>query len=194
MARVAVVVDEMFEESELLVPCDLLKQAGHEVVIVGRETGKWIEGMHGRESITTARGVREVTAHDFDALVVPGGYSPDHLRVDPLVVDLVREMFEAGKPVAAICHAGSLLVEAGVVEDRTVTSWPSIRTDLVNAGAHWIDQDVVEDGPLITSRRPDDLPAFCEAVLRQLEGRIPERISLLPAEGEAAGLPEPPIH
>jgi protease I len=108
------------------------------------------------------------------------------------MVDFTRQMFDGGKPVAAICHAGSLLIEADVVEDRTLTSWPSIKTDLLNAGAHWVDQDVVEDGSLNTSRRPDDLDAFCDAILRQLEGRIPERISpLVPPEGEPF---EPSVH
>lgn len=193
MGRVAMIVDDMFEDRELRIPYDRLREAGHEVVVVGREAGQPLEGERRRERITTARSIREVTARDFDALVIPGGYSPDRLRTDPLMVDLTRQMLEAGKPVAAICHAGSLLVEAGVVEDRTLTSWPSIRTDLLNAGAHWVDEEVVEDGNLITSRRPDDLAAFSDAVLRQLEGRIPERISPLPPGGE--GEPsEPPIH
>jgi protease I len=192
MARVAIIVDEMFEDSEFRVPYDRLRHAGHEVVVVGREADKLLEGERRREHITTARSIREVTPRDFDAVVIPGGYSPDRLRVDSLVVDFTNQMYEAGKPVAAICHAPSLLIDADVVEDRTLTSWPSIRTDLVNAGAHWIDQDVVEDGNLITSRRPDDLGAFSEAILRQLEGRIPERISPLgPTEGEP---PEPSIH
>jgi protease I len=123
--------------------------------------------------------------------VIPGGYSPDHLRVDSGVVDFTRHMVQADKPVAAVCHAGSLLVEAGVVEDRTVTSWPSIRTDLINAGAHWVDQEVVEDGPLITSRKPADLTAFSDAILRQLAGEVPERISpMFAGEIESA---EPPL-
>jgi protease I len=192
MARVAIIVGEMFEDSELRVPCDRLRRAGHEAVIVGREADKTLESKSHKDPITTARSIREVTPRDFDALVIPGGYSPDHLRVDPLMVDFTRQMFDAGKPVAAICHAGSMLVEADVAVERTLTSWPSIKTDLVNAGAHWIDQDVVEDGNLITSRRPDDLGAFCDAILRQLEGRIPERISPLPA-GEAEAR-EPALH
>jgi protease I len=100
------------------------------------------------------------------------------------MVDFTRQMVDAGKPVAAVCHAGSMLIEADVVDERTVTSWPSIKTDLLNAGAHWVDQEVVEDGNLITSRRPDDLEAFSDAILRQLEGRIPERISPYAHEGE----------
>jgi protease I len=192
VARVAIIVEDMFEDSELRVPLGRLRRAGHEVVVVGREAGKALAGKHRREEIMTARASREVAARDLDALVVPGGDSPDALRLDPAAVELTRQMFDAGKPVAAICHGPSLLIEANVVGERTLTSWPSIRTDLVNAGARWIDEEVVEDGNLITSRRTDDLDAFCDAILRQLEGRIPERISpLMATEGEPY---EPPIH
>jgi protease I len=110
-----------------------------------------------------------VSAGDFDALVVPGGYSPDKLRTDDKVVALVRDIGTADKPVAFICHAGSLLVEADLVRGRRLTSWPSIKTDLVNAGADWVDAEVVEDGNLISSRKPDDLPAFCEAILKRVQ-------------------------
>jgi protease I len=192
MARVAFIVDDMFEDSEFRVPYDRLRSAGHEVVVVGREAGKRLEGERRREHVTTARAVRDVSADEFDALVIPGGYSPDHLRLEPQMADFTRDVFEAHKPVAAVCHAGSMLIEADIVDDRTVTSWPSIKTDLLNAGAHWVDEAVVEDGNLITSRRPDDLTVFSDAILRQLEGQIPERISpLMPPEGEPA---EPPIH
>lgn len=192
MARVAIIVEEGFEDAELRVPYDRLRRAGHEVVVVGREAGKTLAGQRREAEITTARSIREAAARDFDALVIPGGRSPDELRLDPLMVDFTRQMVETGKPVAAICHAGSLLIEAEVVDDRTLTSWPSIRTDLVNAGARWIDEPVVEDGNLITSRRPDDLEAFSDAVLRQLEGRIPERISPLLARQDETT--DPPLH
>jgi protease I len=195
MARVAFIVDEMFEDSEFRVPFERLKKSGHQLSIVGREAGKQLEGEHHKEQVTTTKGIGDVTADDLDALVIPGGYSPDHLRVDAAVVDLVREMVEAGKPVAAVCHAGSLLVEADIVEERTVTSWPSIRTDLLNAGAHWVDQAVVEDGNLITSRKPDDLTVFSDAILRQLAGQISPRITpLVPGDGEPAEPIEPSIH
>ena len=188
MARVAFIVDEMFEDSEFRVPFDRLKQAGHDVVVVGSEAGAHLEGKRRKEHITTALSVHDVSADEFDALVIPGGYSPDHLRMDPLMVAFTRELVAANKPVAAVCHAGSLLAEADVIEDRTVTSWPSIKTDLLNAGAHWVDEPVVEDGALITSRRLEDLNVFSDAILRQLEGRIPERISaLVPPDGEPLG-------
>ncbi len=170
-ARVAFIVDEQFEDAEFRVPYDRLLDAGYEVVIVGREAGKLLKGKKGRETITTERSIRDVSAGDFDALVIPGGYSPDHLRQDPDMVAFTRDIFTAGKPLAAICHAGWMLAEADLLDGRTVTSWPSIKTDLVNAGAHWVDREVVEDGNLITSRKPADLQAFSETILRQLKGR-----------------------
>ena len=175
MARVAFTVDEMFEDSEFRVPYDRLRKAGHEAVIIGREAGKQLQGKKGKETIKTERSISEVSAGEFDALVIPGGYSPDKLRMDPKIVAFTRDIFNAGKPLAAICHAGWMLAEADVAKGRTVTSWPSIKTDLINAGARWVDRELVEDGNLITSRKPDDLPAFTEAILRQLEGRVPDR-------------------
>jgi protease I len=168
MARVAFVLADDFEDSEFKVPYDRIRQAGHEVTVVGRQAGKEVKGKKGKESFTPEKSPDQVSAADFDALVVPGGYSPDKLRMDEGVVKFVKGYFGSDKLVAAICHAGSLLVEADAVEGRTVTSWPSIRTDLVNAGADWVDREVVVDGRLITSRKPDDLPAFCDAVLKAL--------------------------
>ena len=176
MGRVAMIVDEMFEDSELRVPYDRLTAAGHEVVIVGRERGKQLSGKRGEETVTTDRAIHDVSASQFDALVIPGGYSPDRLRTDRKMVALTRDLFKAGKPVAAVCHAGWMLVEADIADGHTVTSWPSIKTDLINAGARWVDREVVEDGNLITSRKPDDLPAFSDAILRQLDGRIPKPV------------------
>src|SRR5207302_2036034 len=111
---------------------------------------------------------RDVDAGDFDALVIPGGYSPDKLRMNDDVVSFVRKMGDQGRLVAAICHAGSLLIEADLVEGRTVTSWPSIRTDLINAGAEWVDRQVAVDGNFVTSRKPDDVDAFSQAILERL--------------------------
>jgi protease I len=185
MARVAFTVDEMFEDSEFRVPYDRLRKAGHEVVIIGREAGKQLQGKKGKETIKTERSIGEVSADEFDALVIPGGYSPDKLRMDPKIVAFTRDIFNAGKPLAAICHAGWMLAEADIARGRTVTSWPSIKTDLVNAGARWVDRELVEDGNLITSRKPDDLPAFTEAILRQLQGRVSDRMKP-PRPAEAA--------
>jgi protease I len=171
VSRVAFIVDEMFEDSEFRVPYDRVKEAGHEPVIVGLEAGKKIEGKKGKESITTDVSVDSVSPDEFDALVVPGGYSPDKIRVNDGIVSLTRSVFESRKPVAAICHAGWVLAEADILRNKTVTSWPSIKTDLVNAGANWVDQEVVEDGNLITSRKPDDLESFTKTLLAQLEQR-----------------------
>jgi protease I len=169
MAKVAFIMDELFEDSEFRYPYDHLKSMGHDPVVVGLEAGKTVAGKKGAEKVTTDVGIGQVRAEDFDGLVIPGGYSPDKIRSNKEMVALTRSLFEAGKPVAAICHAGWMLAEAGIIAGRTVTSYPSIRTDLKNAGAEWVDQEVVEDGNLITSRRPDDLDAFTKTLLAQLE-------------------------
>jgi protease I len=171
MARFAFIIDEMFEDSEFRVPYDGVRQSGHEAVIVGLSSGKKLEGKKGKENITTDVSIDEVSPEEFDALVIPGGYSPDKIRTNEKMVELTRSIFQASKPVAAICHAGWMLAEADLIRGRTLTSWPSIRTDLVNAGANWIDQEVVEDDNLITSRKPDDLDAFTKALLAQVEQR-----------------------
>jgi protease I len=170
VATVAFIFDEMFEDSELEVPYQRLKQAGHEPVLVGLEANKEVKGKRGK-SVTTERSIEEVSAEDFEALVIPGGYSPDKIRTNEKMVELTQSIHEAGKPIAAICHAGWMLAEAGIVKGKTVTSYSSIKTDLVNAGATWVDQEVAEDGNLITSRRPDDLEAFSKTLLAQIEQR-----------------------
>lgn len=168
MARVAFVLADDFEDSEFQVPYDRITGAGHQVTVVGSEAGRKVTGKRGKSSFAVEATPDEVHAADFDALVIPGGYSPDKLRTDPGVVKLVQGLVERDRPVAAICHGPSLLVEADAVRRRTVTSWPSVRTDLTNAGAAWVDREVVEDGNLITSRRPDDIDAFVGAILRRL--------------------------
>jgi protease I len=193
MARVAFIVGEMFEDSELQVPYDKVRAAGHDPVLIGVEANKTITGKKGQHTITTAKGIDEVAPGDFDALVIPGGYSPDHLRMNQAMVHLVREMANNDRPVAAICHAGWMLVEADVADSRTLTSWPSIKTDLLNAGAIWVDREVVEDGNLITSRNPSDLPAFCSALLRQLEEGPARRIQPPPGAPEAT-MQDPQMH
>src|SRR5688572_6540831 len=160
MARVAFIVANDFEDSEFREPYERLRRAGHEVTVIGSEAGTPIQGKKGKEKIVPDTSIDRVSASDYDALVIPGGYSPDHLRMDRRMVDFTRRFFDEGKTVAAVCHAPWMLVEADIARNRTVTSWPSIRTDLVNAGAKWVDQEVAEDGPLVTSRKPADLPAF----------------------------------
>ena len=173
MARVAFILDDLFEDSEFEVPYDRVRDAGHEPVIVGLRAGKEVTGKNGA-SVTIERGIDAVGSGEFDALVIPGGYSPDKIRTSPGMVALTREMHQALKPVAAICHAGWMLAEADIVRGKTVTSYHSIKTDMRNAGADWVDQELVEavsdaGGIIITSRHPGDLPAFCEALLRQLK-------------------------
>jgi deglycase len=171
VAKVAFIMDEMFEDSEFKFPYDRVREAGHEAVVIGLEKGKKVKGKKGKETATTDASIDEVRPDEFDALVIPGGYSPDKIRVSPAMVDFTRKVAGSGKPVAAICHAGWMLAEADLVSGRTVTSWPSIKTDLINAGADWVDQEVVEDGNIITSRKPDDLEAFTKTLLSQIEQR-----------------------
>jgi deglycase len=173
MARVAFILDEMFEDSEFQVPYDRVRDAGHEAVIVGLVANKQITGENGAK-VTTERGIDEVRADEFDALVIPGGYSPDKIRTSPGMVALTRDIHQALKPVAAICHAGWMLAEADIINGKTVTSYMSIKTDLKNAGANWVDKDVVvavsdSGGNIITSRNPGDLPAFCDTLLSELD-------------------------
>ena len=158
-----------FEQSELFEPRDRLIAAGAEVTLAAPEKAP-IQGMQHDEkgdTITPDIALQEVRIEDYDGLVLPGGVAnPDTLRTDAKAVDIVRRFVESGKPVAAICHGPWLLVEAGVVSGRTVTSWPSVRTDLANAGATVVDREVVVDRNLITSRKPDDIPAFVDAFRR----------------------------
>lgn len=168
MAKIAMPLDSDFEDSEYKIPYDAFMKAGHEVTIIGTERGKKITGKQGKQTTSVDCTASEVSPEDFDALVIPGGYSPDHLRMSSELVDFVREFDGLRRPIAAVCHGPQLLIEADVVRGRTLTSWPSVKTDLENAGAHWVDQQVCEDGTLITSRKPDDLEAFSEAVLGRL--------------------------
>jgi protease I len=168
MAKVAFVLADDFEDSEFKVPYDRIRGAGHDITVIGTEAGKEVKGKKGKETFTVEAAPGDVDAGDFHAVVIPGGYSPDKLRVDDDIVSLVRKIAGDDHPVAAICHAGSLLIEADLVDGRRVTSWPSIRTDLENAGATWEDSEVVVDGNIITSRKPDDLDAFTGALLERL--------------------------
>ncbi|HEY1556017.1 MAG TPA: type 1 glutamine amidotransferase domain-containing protein [Kofleriaceae bacterium] len=168
MARIAFVLGEDFEDSEFRIPYDSLRSAGHQIEVVGAKTGEVVHGKQGKEQVTIEAACSETDPGDYDALVIPGGYSPDHLRTDRAVVNFVQHFVHAGKLVAAVCHGPQLLIEADAVEGKTVTSWPSVHTDLVNAGARWIDREVVVDGQLITSRKPDDLRAFSAAIREHL--------------------------
>lgn len=169
--RVLILATHGFEQSELIDPKAALEQAGFETVVASPEAGS-IKGWHQKdwgESVTVDATLDDVAADDFDALLLPGGQmNPDILRMNDTAIYLVEDFAEAGKPIAAICHGPWLLVEADVVEGRTVTSWPSVRTDLANAGANVVDQEVAVDGNLITSRKPEDIPAFSKALIDAL--------------------------
>lgn len=161
---IAVLATNGFEDSELTRPVDELKQAGATVTVVS-DSSDQITGKDGTSvPVDTALGT--VRAADFDGLLLPGGVAnPDTMRMNPTAVDFVRDFFDQHKPVAAICHGPWLLVEADVVRDRTLTSWPSLKTDIRNAGGTWVDQEVVVDRGLVTSRKPDDLDAFCASAV-----------------------------
>lgn len=171
MARIAMPVAEGFEDSECAVPYQRLREAGHEVIVLGPKLGEVVQGKRGRTQAAVQATPAELEVDEIDALVIPGGHAPDRLRTDPELVDWVRRFFLTGRPIAAICHGPQLLIEAEVVDSRALTSWPSIRKDLENAGARWIDQDLVEDANLITSRKPEDLDVFCKAILERLAQR-----------------------
>lgn len=173
--KVAILATDGFEQSELLEPRRALDEAGATTHVVSPREGQ-IEGwkhFDKGEKIAVDVPLGQARPEDYDALVLPGGVAnPDQLRMNPEAVRFVKHFFETGKPVAAICHGLWMLAEADVVRGRTVTSWPSIKTDLINAGARWVDQEVVVDQGLVTSRKPDDLPVFCRKMIEEIaEGR-----------------------
>jgi protease I len=166
--KIAFLATDMVEQAELTGPWDALKAAGAELELVSLESGE-VQGFNHfdkADRFTVDRTAESADASDYDALVLPGGVgNPDALRMDENAVRFVRAFFDQDKPVGAICHAPWVLIEADVVRDRKVTSWPSLTTDLENAGAHRVDQEVVVDGKLVTSRKPDDIPAFNEKLI-----------------------------
>lgn len=169
--KVAVLVTDGFEESEFTQPVEALKNAGADVKVVSLKEGtvrSWAEKNWGKEyKVDTT--VKDVSSGDFDALVLPGGViNPDKLRMDADAVAFVTGFTDEAKPIAAICHGPWTLIETNALEGRTVTSWPSLKTDLINAGAKWVDQEVVVDNGIVTSRNPGDLPAFCKKMIEEI--------------------------
>ena len=174
--RIAILATDGFEQSELIEPKRLLEQAGAQTDVIAPGDAEaikgWSEGDWGK-TVAVDVSLADAEAENYDALVLPGGVmNPDKLRLVPAVVSLVKAFDDAGKPVAAICHGPWTLIEAGLLKNRQVTSWPSLRTDLENAGAHWQDNEVVRDGQLITSRRPGDIPAFANAIIDALGATV----------------------
>lgn len=180
--RVAVLATDGFEQSELEKPVEALKAAGATVEVVSPKAGR-IQGMQHHEKGRMAavdRELKNASPSDYDALVLPGGVAnPDSLRLEPKAIDFVRSFAEARKPIAAICHGPWTLINAEAVHGRKMTSWPSLEVDLTNAGADWVDREVVVDRGLVTSRKPDDLPAFCAKMIEEF------------AEGPDARAPSP---
>jgi protease I len=177
--KVAFLATDMVEQVELTEPWKAVEEAGGKPTLVSLDEGE-IQGFDHYDKADTFpvdQTVAGAHASEYDALVLPGGVgNPDTLRSDDEAVRFVREFFDEDKPVAAICHGAWTLVEAEVVRGRTLTSWPSVKTDIRNAGGEWVDQEVVEDGNLVTSRKPDDLPAFCSKLV-ELFARTPERVA-----------------
>ena len=167
--RIAILAEEDFEDSELIEPMRAMKNAGAKVVIVGSGSRESYKGKRGSATVRVDATADKVKANDFDAIIVPGGYAPDKMRIHQSMVNLVAKANDLGKVVAAICHGPQLLISADVVRGRRVTSWPSVLVDLKNAGADWIDAPVVQDGNLITSRKPADLPRFNKAIIEALK-------------------------
>ncbi len=164
---VGILVENDYQTLEVWYPLYRLREAGHHPLVIGTGSATVYKSKEGYP-ITAERAAGTLTSSDIDAIVIPGGWAPDRLRQYPAVVELVRLIHTNGKPVAAICHAGSLLVSAGICRGRSVTSFAAIKDDLIAAGASWSDRECVVDGNLITAREPDDLPAFMSALLQAL--------------------------
>jgi len=173
--RVAILATDGFEEVELVKPLEALREAGALAEVIAPKAGE-IQGFRHHDKggkVPVDRELAQASPEDYDGLVLPGGViNPDQLRLEPEAIAFIRSFVEAAKPIAAICHGPWTLIDAGGVEGRRMTSWPSLKTDLRNAGAEWVDQEVVVDNGFVTSRNPDDLPAFCAKMIEEFaEGR-----------------------
>ncbi len=165
--RIAILAEDQFEDLELWYPLLRMKEAGADVDVVGMPGVEVYHSKHDYPARVDVA-VDEVSADDFDAVIIPGGYAPDRMRRHQPLLDFVRRIYENGAVVAFICHAGWVPISAGIVEEKQVTSFSAIKDDLVNAGAEWIDEEVVQDGNLISSRTPVDLPVFCRTIIATL--------------------------
>jgi protease I len=165
--RIAILVEQQYQELEVWYPALRFREAGAEVVFVGPEAGKVYPSKTGYPA-RSDRAVTEVSADEFDALVIPGGFAPDFMRRTPAMIDFVRDAARKGKVIAAICHGLWMLCSTPALRGRRVTSFFAIKDDVINAGGHWVDEEVVRDGNIISSRKPEDLPAFCRAIIEAL--------------------------
>ena len=166
--RIAILAEEDFEDSELIEPMRAMKNAGAKVLIIGSGSKETYRGKRGSVTVSVDATADKVKVEDFNAIIVPGGYATDRMRLYQSMIELVRKAHELGKVVAAICHGPQLLISAEIVRGHRVTSWPSLMVDLRNAGADWVDAPVAQDGNIITSRKPADLPRFNKAIIEAL--------------------------
>ena len=167
-AKVACILSDGFEDSEFRIPYDRMRNEGYEIDVIAAKAGETIQGKKGKEKVKANKGIDEVKPDDYQALFIPGGYSPDHLRADRRFVDFVKAFDREQKTVAAVCHGPQILMTAGLVKGRTLTAWTTIQDDLKQVGAKVKDEPVVEDGNWITSRKPEDLQQFSDAIVRRL--------------------------
>lgn len=168
MSKVAFLLANGFEDSEMKVPYDEVIKAGHQADIIGLNKNETLQGKKGEASYTADKAISEVKAEEYDAVVIPGGSSPENLRLDADIITFVKEADAAGKPIASICHGPQVLISAELLQGRTITSYPPLQDDVVNAGAEFKDEEVVVDGNFITSRTPKDEPAFVRELLKVL--------------------------
>jgi protease I len=179
--KIAILATDGFEQVELTDPRKALDDAGATTVVISPKRGE-IKGWDTKDwgkTVKVDKVLADANPNDYDALVLPGGVmNPDHLRMDPAAVNFVRQFVSSGKTVAAICHGPWTLIEAGALKGKTVTSWPSLKTDIKNAGANWVDQEVATDGQFITSRKPDDIPAFNKAIIEAVTHGTREHASV----------------
>lgn len=166
--KVAILLGQAFEDSEFKVPHDRLSAEGFEIDVIGREAGEELKGKQGKVAVKVTRSIADARPQEYDALVIPGGYSPDKLRADERFVRFVKEFDKSKKPLAAVCHGPQLLITAGLVKGRTLTAWSTIQEDLRQIGAKVKDEPVVKDGNWITSRKPDDMQQFSDALIQAL--------------------------
>lgn len=168
MSKIGVLIGPKFEDVEYNKPAKAFKDVGHDLTHIGFEKGQTVSGKEEKTEVMVDKSAGEVSVDDFDAIFIPGGCSPDKLREDKNVVQFTRNFVESGKPVMAICHAPQLFITAKVIEGRSVAGWKSIIVDIENAGGNYVDKEVVEDNNIISSRGPNDIPAFIEASLKKL--------------------------